>query len=120
MALVLAVGCNRGGSSESKIVKLAFVTNNPSQFWKIAAGGIKKYEQEAKVQVDIKMPAGSPEAQNEVLQNLASQGYDAVSVSVVAHNDQEGELNKVAGNAKLMTFDHELQTSKRRRCRRPH
>src|SRR3954451_17038590 len=53
MALVLGLGCNRGGgSSESKIVKLAFVTNNPSQFWKIAAGGIKKYEAEAKVQVD--------------------------------------------------------------------
>src|SRR4030095_15521262 len=47
MALVLGLGCNRGGSGESKIVKLAFVTNNPSQFWKIAQGGIKKYEQEA-------------------------------------------------------------------------
>src|SRR5713101_1889649 len=113
MALALAFGCNRGGSSESKIVKLAFVTNNPSQFWKIAAGGIKKYEQEAKVQVDVKMPAGSPEAQNEVLQNLASQGYDAVSVSVVAPNDQVGVLNKVAEKTNLITFDSDAPKSNR-------
>jgi ribose transport system substrate-binding protein len=113
MALVLGLGCNRGGSSESKIVKLAFVTNNPSQFWKIAAGGIKKYEAEAKVQVDIKMPAGSPEAQNEVLQNLASQGYDAVSVSVVAPNDQVGVLNKVAEKTNLITFDSDAPKSNR-------
>jgi ribose transport system substrate-binding protein len=113
MALLLALGCNRGGSGESKIVKLAFVTNNPSQFWKIAAGGIKKYEQEAKVQVDIKMPAGSPEAQNEVLQNLASQGYDAVSVSVVAPNDQVGVLNKVAEKTNLITFDSDAPKSNR-------
>jgi ribose transport system substrate-binding protein len=113
MALVLGLGCNRGGSGESKIVKLAFVTNNPSQFWKIAAGGIKKYEAEAKVQVDIKMPAGSPEAQNEMLQNLAAQGYDAVSVSVVAPNDQVGVLNKVAEKTNLITFDSDAPKSKR-------
>ena len=113
MALVLGLGCNRGGSGESKIVKLAFVTNNPSQFWKIAAGGIKKYEQEAKVQVDIKMPAGSPEAQNEVLQNLASQGYDAVSVSVIAPNDQVGVLDRVAEKTNLITFDSDAAKSKR-------
>jgi ribose transport system substrate-binding protein len=112
-ALILALGCNRGSSGESKIVKLAFVTNNPSQFWKIAAGGIKKYEQEAKVQVDIKMPAGSPEAQNEMLQNLASQGYDAVSVSVVAPNDQVGVLNKVAEKTNLITFDSDAPKSNR-------
>jgi ribose transport system substrate-binding protein len=113
MALAFALGCNRGGSGESKIVKLAFVTNNPSQFWKIAQGGIKKYEQEAKVQVDVKMPAGSPEAQNEVLQNLASQGYDAVSVSVVAPNDQVGVLNKVAEKTNLITFDSDAPKSNR-------
>ncbi len=111
---VMALGCNRGGNGSSKIVKLAFVTNNPSQFWKIAAGGIHKYEQEAKVQVDIKMPPkGTPEDQNEIIQNLASQGYDAVSVSVVAPNDQVGVLNKVAEKTNLITFDSDAPKSKR-------
>ncbi len=112
--LIAGLGCNRGGSGSSKIVKLAFVTNNPSQFWKIAAGGIHKYEQEAKVQVDIKMPPkGTPEDQNEIIQNLASQGYDAVSVSVVAPNDQVGVLNKVAEKTKLITFDSDAPKSNR-------
>src|SRR6266542_823365 len=111
---VMALGCNRGGNGSSKIVKLAFVTNNPSQFWKIAAGGIHKYEQEAKVQVDIKMPTkGTPEDQNEIIQNLASQGYDAVSVSVVAPNDQVGVLNKVAEKTNLITFDSDAPKSNR-------
>ena len=64
-ALVTVVGCNKsGGASGSqpsgsaapaadKVVKLAFVTNNASEFWKIAAAGVHKYEKESKIQVDI-------------------------------------------------------------------
>src|SRR3954466_7662899 len=37
-------------------LKLAFVTNNASDFWKIAAAGVKKYENEAGVKVDVRMP----------------------------------------------------------------
>ena len=60
---LLLLGCNnasKGGAAASssgapaagaKVVKLAFVTNNPSQFWKIAEAGLRKYEKEAKVQV---------------------------------------------------------------------
>ncbi|HKQ71130.1 MAG TPA: sugar-binding protein [Polyangiaceae bacterium] len=122
LALVLAAGfgCNRGGGGggesggAGKIVKLAFVTNNPSQFWKIAAAGIHKYEAEGKVQVDIKMPPnGTPEDQNQILQNLASQSYDAIAVSVIAPNDQVGVLNKVAEKTNLITFDSDADKSKR-------
>jgi ribose transport system substrate-binding protein len=105
-------GCNRNPGT--KVVRLGFVTNNPSEFWKIATAGIHKYEQESKVQVDIKMPPnGTPEDQNQILQNLASQGYDAVSVSVVAPNDQTGVLNKVAEKTNLITFDSDAPKSKR-------
>jgi ribose transport system substrate-binding protein len=53
---LLLLGCNnnKGGAAASssgtpatadaKIVKLGFVTNNPSQFWKIAEAGLRKYE----------------------------------------------------------------------------
>ena len=98
-SLVVIAGCDRGGSGSgaSKVVKLAFVTNNASEFWKIAAAGVHKYEQEGKVQVDIKMPPnGTTEEQNQILENLASQGYDAIAVSVIAPNDQVPVLNKVA------------------------
>jgi ribose transport system substrate-binding protein len=112
LALSISSGCKR--DEGAKVVRLGFVTNNPSEFWKIATAGIHKYEQEAKVQVDIKMPPnGTPEDQNQILQNLTSQGYDALSVSVIAPNDQVDVLNKVANKANLITFDSDAPKSKR-------
>src|ERR1700760_3096645 len=84
LALVLLISggaCNRGPSGAGTVggaspapalVKLAFVTNNTSEFWKIAGAGIHKYEKEGKVQVDLKLPAGgTAEGQNQILQDLA-------------------------------------------------
>ena len=111
-AAAAASGASTG--SEGKIVKLAFVTNNSSQFWKIAEAGLRKYEKEAKVQVDMKMPPnGTPEDQNQILQNLASQGYDGIAVSVIAPKDQLRILNEVAEKTNLITFDSDAAQSKR-------
>lgn len=97
-----------------KVVKLAFVTNNASEFWKIAAAGVKKYEKESKVQVDIKMPPnGTTEEQNQILENLASQGYHGIAVSAIAPADQVPVLDKVAEKTKLITFDSDAPASKR-------
>ena len=115
LGILTAAACApRGGGESARPVKLAFVTNNASEFWKIAAAGVRKYEAEAKVQVDVKMPAnGTPEEQNQILENLASQGYDAIAVSVVAPNDQVPVLNRVAEKAKLITFDSDAPQSNR-------
>lgn len=125
LPMLLMLGCNnssKGGAAASssgaptaaKVVKLAFVTNNPSQFWKIAEAGLRKYEKEAKIQVDMKMPPnGTPEDQNQILQNLASQGYDAIAVSVIAPKDQLRVLNEVADKTNLITFDSDADKSKR-------
>jgi ribose transport system substrate-binding protein len=103
-----------GAAAAQKVVKLAFVTNTVSDFWKIAAAGIHKYEKETKVQVDVKMPPnGTPEEQNQILENLVSQGYDAISLSVDAPNDQVPVLNKVASKTKLLTFDSDAPKSNR-------
>ncbi len=116
VALLTAAACNRNkpGTGGAKLVKLAFVTNNPSEFWKIAAAGIHKYEAEAKVQVDIKMPPnGTPEDQNQIMQNLVSQGYDAMAVSVIAPADQTPVLDRLAPKTNLITFDSDADKSKR-------
>jgi ribose transport system substrate-binding protein len=128
LSLFALFGCNKSsnGSSAStgssattpteapKALKLAFVTNNASEFWKIAAAGVRKYEQEAKVQVDIKMPSnGTTDEQNQILENLASQGYNSIAVSAIAPNDQVPVLDKVASKANLITFDSDAPKSKR-------
>ena len=127
LVLLVLQGCNKtskegaptaasgtAAGSQGKIVKIAFVTNNASQFWKIAEAGLRKYEKEAKVQIDMKMPPnGTPEDQNQILQNLASQGYDAIAVSVIAPKDQLRILNEVAEKTNLITFDSDAEKSKR-------
>src|SRR6185295_10959190 len=101
-------------SSANKAVKLAFVTIGAGEFWKIASAGVHAYEREAKVQVDIKMPPTAAAAeQNAYLEDLISQGYDAIAVSVIAPSDQVPILNKVAAKAKLITFDSDAPKSNR-------
>ena len=124
---LLFVGCDRkpnagsgsgasgGSSSDSSNLKLAFVTNNASEFWKIAAAGVHKYEKEAGVQVDIKMPPnGKVEEQNQILENLVSQGYNGIAVSAIAPNDQVAEINKAAGNTIVICHDSDAPKSNRK------
>jgi ribose transport system substrate-binding protein len=116
--LLPALSCRKqtesSGPAPDKVIKLAFVSNNPSDFWKIAAAGIHTYEKEGKVQVDLKMPPnGTPEDQNQILQNLSAQGYDAITVSVAAPNDQVPVLDAVARTSKLLTTDSDAPKSKR-------
>jgi ribose transport system substrate-binding protein len=123
LALAISIGCDRkdnttgssgGGSSGGAPLKLAFVTNNSSEFWKIASNGVRKYETEGKVQVDIKMPPnGKTEEQNQIIENLVSQGYNAIAVSVIAPKDQVPILNRASQTTKLITFDSDAPDSNR-------
>jgi ribose transport system substrate-binding protein len=124
LAVLLTLSCNNAkqdataaaasSAAQGKLPKLAFVTNNASQFWKIAEAGLHKYEKEAKVQVDMKMPqSGTPEDQNQILRNLSRQGYDAIAVSVIAPQKQLGVLNEIAAQSSLVTFDSDADGSKR-------
>ncbi len=127
LSLLVLPGCSKGSKSgegaepsgapaadSQKVVKLAFVTNNTAEFWRIAAAGVKKYEKEGKVQVDVKMPPnGTTEEQNQILENLVSQGYDAIAVSPIAPNDQVPVLDRIAAKTKLITFDSDAPKSKR-------
>jgi ribose transport system substrate-binding protein len=94
--------------------KMAFVTNNVSDFWKIAAAGVHAYEKEAGVKVDIYQPQnGKVEEQNQILENLVSQGYKTIAVSVIAPKDQVTAINRAARKAKIICFDSDAPKSKR-------
>ncbi len=115
-AFAMASGCQSAAPGPkpagSRGLKLAFVTNNASEFWKLAANGIHKYEAENKIQVDIKMPQnGQTEEQNQIIENLVSQGYDSIAVSVVAPKDQTALLDRAAQKTRLITFDSDAVTS---------
>ena len=95
-------------------IKLAFVTNNPSDFWRIAQAGVKKYEREGNVKVDIQMPPnGKAEEQNQMLENLVSQGYHGIAVSAIAPKDQVPQLNRAARQTNVITHDSDAPTANR-------
>jgi ribose transport system substrate-binding protein len=100
-------------SRSQRPVKLAFVTNNTSEFWRIAQAGVRKYEKESKVQVDVILPDGTVADQNEKLEELASQRYDAIAVSLIAPADQSNKVDEVAEKTHLITFDSDAPASKR-------
>ncbi len=130
MAVALSIGamiagCNRDSTTSSNngnsnttttqaTRKLAFVTNNASDYWKTAAAGVHKYEKESGVTVDIKLPPnGKVEEQNQMLEELVSQGYDGIAVSVIAPEDQIGEMNRAAAKCNVICFDSDCPKSNR-------
>src|SRR5882762_1410429 len=114
----LFVGCDRGkpgAAGSGSNLKLAFVTNNASEFWKIAAAGVHKYEKEAGVQVDIKMPPnGTVQEQNQILENLVTQGYNGIAISAKAPKDQIAEINKAAAKTIVICHDSDAAKSNRK------
>ncbi|HZK81230.1 MAG TPA: sugar-binding protein [Humisphaera sp.] len=111
LAAVLS-GCNKKNAQAP--LKLAFVTNNASDFWKIAAAGVHKYEQETGVQVDIKMPpTGAVGEQKQILENLLSQGYDGIAISVIAPADETAEINAAAKKTNIICQDSDAPDSDR-------
>jgi ribose transport system substrate-binding protein len=101
-------------ASDPSNLKLAFVTNNASEFWKIASAGVRKYEKEAGVQVDVKLPTtGKTDEQNRILETLSSQGYNGIAVSVITPKDQVPALNRIARGTNLITFDSDCAKSNR-------
>jgi len=132
-AAFIAVGCDKkdekgsGGTSSAVVekgkvhtvpagtpLKLAFVTNNASDFWKIAAAGVHKYEQEAGVTVDIKMPpTGAVAEQKQILENLVSQGYNGIAVSVIAPADETAEINAACKKTNVICHDSDAANSNR-------
>jgi ribose transport system substrate-binding protein len=95
-------------------LKLAFVTNNASEFWKVAESGIRKYEKESGVKVDVKMPnTGTVQEQNQILETLLAQGYHGIAVSPIAPDDQTRILNKAAAQTNLICHDSDAPKSNR-------
>lgn len=99
--------------AEEKL-KLAFVPNAPAAFWNLAQNGLNKFEKETGIKVTLEFPAnGTVEDQNRILEDLISQGYHGVCLSVVAPDDQIRELNKASQSMNVITTDSDSPNSQR-------
>ena len=95
-------------------LKLAFITNNSSEFWKIAAKGLEKANKELGITVDLKMPdPGKPEQQRKIIEDLISQGYHGFAISLISPADQARDIDKATAKLNVITHDSDGPQSKR-------
>lgn len=127
-SLLLLVGCQPATQSNSatnksnsptaatgKQKKLAFVTNNTSDFWTIARKGTEKADTEFDdVTVEFKIPSeGTAADQKRVLDDLNSTGVDGIAVSPVDPTNQTEYINELAKKTLVITQDSDAPKSDR-------
>ena len=77
-------------------LKLAFVTNNASDYWTIARKGVEKADSElADVTVEFKLPGeGTAAEQKRIIDDLLSTGISGIAMSPVDPDNQTQLINE--------------------------
>ena len=115
---VLVLGaCKSGGagSGGGKHYKLAFVTNNASDFWTIARKGTEKAAAELpNVEVDFRIdPDNTAAEQQRIVDDLMAKGVNGFAISPVDPINQTQMLNRAAQQALVVTQDSDAPNSNR-------
>lgn len=112
--LILAnFSCNK--TSGEKKTRLAFVTNNASDFWTIARKGTEKAAAELpNVEVEFKINSeGTAAGQQRVVDDLLAKGIDGMAISPVDPKNQVQMINRAASQALVFTQDSDAAGSNR-------
>jgi len=115
VALILVLGLVGSSGADDKPLKLAFVTNNASDFWTIARAGCDKAQQETpNISVDFEIVAeGTAAGQKQIVDDLLARGIDGMTISPVDPKNQTDMLNDVAKQALLFCHDSDAPDSNR-------
>lgn len=113
-ALLLSASCNGGGSGGGA-KKLAFVTNNASDFWTIARKGCEKADAELQdATVEFRIPGdGTAAEQKRIVDDLLAKGVDGIAISPVDPNNQTQLINEVSKQVMVFTQDSDAPKSDR-------
>jgi ribose transport system substrate-binding protein len=121
--LLLTAGCNRGGGGGGESgsgggggsKRLAFVTNNASDFWTIARKGCEKADAElADVSIEFKIPSdGTAAEQKRIVDDLLAKGVDGIAISPVDPDNQTQMINDVSKQTIVFTQDSDAPKSDR-------
>lgn len=119
---ILTASCgSQSGSSTapgSQKIKVAFISNNTHEFWKIAQRGTEKAGNELKVDVEFKMPpgGGSPEDQRRFIEDLRNKGVKGIAISPNDAQNQAAFLKEVNDKIPIVTQDSDVPDLSARRC----
>lgn len=121
-ALICALtfaACNpkpgNGGGTSGGNHKLAFVTNNASDFWTIARKGTEKAAKEIPgIEVEFRITSdGTAAEQQRVVDDLLAKGVNGIAISPVDPANQSPMLNRAAAQALVVTQDSDAPNSNR-------
>ena len=122
-SILLAVSCQpktastntNGNASASGQLRLAFVTNNASDYWTIARKGVEKADNELNdVSVEFRMPGeGTAAEQKRIIDDLISTGINGIAISPVDPDNQTQLINDTAKKALVITQDSDAPNSDR-------
>lgn len=111
VSVLLPLGCNQKSGGK----RLAFVTNNASDFWTIARKGTEKADEElSDVSVEFKIPGdGTAAEQKRIIDDLLAKGVDGIAISPVDPANQTELINQTAKQTLVVTQDSDAPNSQR-------
>jgi ribose transport system substrate-binding protein len=112
--LILAnASCNR--TSGAKKTRIAFITNNTSDFWTIARKGTEKAQAELpNVEIEFRINSEPTAAgQQRIVDDLLAKGVDGIAISPVDPQNQTQLINRAASQAVVFTQDSDAPNSNR-------
>jgi ribose transport system substrate-binding protein len=114
-ALLLFASCgNSANKTEAKKVKLAFVTNNPSNFWALARKGTEAADKELEnAEVEFQIADGTAADQRRIVDNLLTKGVMGIALSPVDPANQTQMINDIAQKAVVITQDSDAPDTNR-------
>src|SRR5262245_23370168 len=105
------ISCSRGKGG----LKVAFVTNNASDFWTIARKGCEQADSELPgVDVEFKIPSdGTAAEQRRIVDDLLAKGISGIAISPVDPSNQTQLINDIAKQVLVITQDSDAPESNR-------
>lgn len=112
LALLTLSACTGGGGTGK--TRVAFVSNNPEEFWTICEAGCRKAEAETGVEVIFKKPPkGEAAEQRSIIKDLVLSGVKGIAVSVIDPANQSAELDETAARIPLLCVDNDAPLTQR-------
>ena len=118
LTAALLAACHPSGQPSgrpSNNFKVAFVTNNASDFWTIARKGCEQADKElADVEVEFKIPPdGSAAEQRRIIDDLLAKGVSGIAISPVDPANQTQMINDISKQVVVITQDSDAPQSDR-------
>jgi len=94
--------------------EVAYLTNNASDFWKIARAGVRSAEKEYNVNCQFLMPpTGTAEEQQRLMESLLARRVSGVAISPIDPINQREMINKACQQMNVITQDSDAADSDR-------